>query len=90
MLAKSKIIKMEIFYRWTFEIIQKFGQKMKNFKSFFDVHMDTSVIDYDIKKNFNFFISWPNFFHGAQKHNMTKKIFGAKFFVYKINQILQI
>ena len=40
------------FYRWTFEEIQKFGQKMKNFENFFDVHMDTSVIVNDIKTNF--------------------------------------
>ena len=61
MLAKSKIIKMEIFYRWTFEIIQKFGQKMKNFEIFFDVHMDTSVIENDIKKNFEIFYFWVKF-----------------------------
>ena len=61
MLAKSKIIKMEIFYRWTFEIIQKFGQKMKNFKTFFDVHMDTSVIENNIKKNFEIFYFWAKF-----------------------------
>ena len=52
------------FYRWTFEEIQKFGQKTKNFEIFLDVHMDTSVIVNNFKKNFkmfNFlakFLSW--------------------------------
>ena len=80
MLAKSKIIKMEIFYRWTFEIIQKFGQKMKNFKTFFDVHMDTSVIVNSIKKNFKFFYFLAKFFSWSANAHFDEKKFWCKIF----------
>ena len=43
-MGQSKIESFEKIHRWTFEIFQKFGQKMKNFEIFFDVYMDTSVI----------------------------------------------
>ena len=49
-------------YRWTFEIIQKFGQKMKNFENFFGVHMDTSAIVNNVKKNFKIFNFLAKFF----------------------------
>ena len=53
---------MKKFYRWTFEEIQKFGQKMKNFEKFFDAHIDTNVIVNNIKKNFKFFHVMTTFF----------------------------
>jgi len=37
------------------------------------------------KKISKIFLFWPNFCHGAQMHTVTKKIFIAKFFVYKEN-----
>ena len=51
MLVEKKPISKK-FYWWTFKEIQKFGRKMKNFKNFFDVHMDASVIVNNIKKKF--------------------------------------
>ena len=62
---------------------------MKNFKKFFHVQVDTSVIVNNIKKyfkNFYFlakFLSW-----GADAH-CDEKNFIAKFFVYKENQMMQ-
>ena len=68
----------QIFYRWTFEIIQKFGQKIKNFEIFFDAHMDTIVIVNDIKKNFKIFYFWAKFLlWGANRH------FDEKYFCFK-------
>ena len=64
----------EIFYLWTFEIIQKFSQKMKNFKNFFHVRVDTSVIVNYIKKNFKNiyflakFFSWSTDAHCDEKY----------------------
>ena len=43
-MGQLKIKSFEKIHRWTFEIIQKFGRKMKNFEIFFDVYMDTSEI----------------------------------------------
>ena len=41
---------------------RKFGQKMKKFEIFFDVHMDTSVIVNNIKKIFKIFNFLAKFF----------------------------
>ena len=54
-MGQLKIKSFEKIHRWTFEIIQKFGRKMKNFEIFFDVYMDTSVIVNNIKKSFKIF-----------------------------------
>ena len=54
-MGQLKIENFEKIHRWTFEKIQKFGQKMKNFEIFFDVHMDTNVIDNNIKNYFEIF-----------------------------------
>ena len=83
MFAKSKIIKMEIFYQWTFEIIQKFGQKMKNFNNFFDVHMDISVIVNDIKKNFKFSYFMAKFFSWSANTHYDEKNFCYKIFCWQ-------
>ena len=48
---------------------------MKNFEIFFDVHMDTSVIENYITKNFEIFYFW------AQTQTVTKKFFVAKILV---------
>ena len=80
MLAKSKNIKMEIFYRWTFEIIQKFGPKMKNFKTVFDVHMDISVIVNDIKKNLKCLYFLAKFFSWSANAHYHEKNFWCKIF----------
>ena len=61
-MGQSKMESFEKIHRWTFEIIQKFGQKMKNFEIFFDVYMDTSVIVNNIKKNFKIFHFLAKFF----------------------------
>ena len=43
------------------ELGQKFFQKINKFEIFFDVHMDTSVIENDFKKNFEIFYFWAKF-----------------------------
>ena len=43
------------------ELVQKFDQKMNKFEIFFDVHMDTSVIENNTKKNFEIFYFWVKF-----------------------------
>ena len=50
-MGQLKIKSFEKIHRWTFEIIQKFGRKMKNFEIIFDVYMDKNVIVDNIKKN---------------------------------------
>ena len=43
------------------ELGQKFFQKIKKIEIFFDVDMDTSVIENNIKKNFEIFYFWAKF-----------------------------
>ena len=56
-MGQLKIESFKKIHRWTFEIIKKFGQNMKNFEIFLVVHMDmdTSGIVNNIKKNFKIF-----------------------------------
>ena len=54
-MGQLKINSFAKIHRWTYEIIQKFGRKMKNFENFFDVYLDTSVIVNNLKKNFKIF-----------------------------------
>ena len=59
---------------------KKFGQKMKNFEIFFDVHMDTSVIDNNIKKNFEFFYFLAKFLYSNANAGCDKNHFRCKIF----------
>ena len=43
------------------ELGQKIFQKINKFEIFFNVHMDTSVIENNIKKIFEFFYFWAKF-----------------------------
>ena len=61
-MGQFKIENFEKIHRWTLEIIQKFGQKMKNFEIFLNVYMDTSVTDNIFKKNFEIFYFLAKFF----------------------------
>ena len=55
-MGQFKIENFEKIHRWTLEKIQKFGQKMKNFEIFFDVHMmDTSMIELSRRSTDGFF-----------------------------------
>ena len=69
---------LEIFWRAIFEKIQKFAQKMKNFKIFFDEHMDTSVIVNDIKKDLEIFHFSAKFLCWIAKIQCDKKYFCCK------------
>ena len=79
-MGQLKIKSFEKIHRWTFEIIQKFGQKMKNFEIFFDVYMDTSVIVNNIKKNLNFFHFMTKFFSWNANVQSDEKNFCCKIF----------
>ena len=79
-MGQLKIESFEKIHRWTFEIIQKFGRKMKNFEIFFDVHMDTSVIVNNIKKNFKFFHFTTKFFSWSANVQSDEKNFCCKIF----------
>ena len=70
------------FYRWTFEEIEKFGQKTKNFEIFLNVHMVTSVIVSNIKKIFKIFNFLAKFFPWSAHAQPQKKIFFAKKFIF--------
>ena len=59
-MGQSKIESFEKIHRWTFEIIQKFGQKMKKFEN---VYTDTCAIVNHIKKNFKIFHFLAKFFN---------------------------
>ena len=74
-MGQFKIENFEKIHRWTLEKIQKFGQKMKNFEIFFDVHMDTSVIVDNIKKNFKIFHFLAKFFPWSAHGQLLKKNF---------------
>ena len=79
-MVQFKIENFEKIYRWTLEIIQKFGRKTKNFEIFFDVHMDTSVIVDNLKKKFKIFYFLAKFFPwGAHGQLLTKHFFAKKF-----------
>ena len=80
LIEKKPILKK--FYWWTFEIIQKFDRKMKNFEIFFDEHMDTSVIVNNIKKNFKIFDFLAKFFPWSAHAQSPKKKFFAKKFIF--------
>ena len=54
-MGQSKMESFEKIHRWTFEIIQKFGQKMKNFEIFFDIIDNHACVHMHIKKNFKIF-----------------------------------
>ena len=54
-MGQSKMESFEKIHRWTFEIIQKFGQKMKNFEIFFDIIDNHTCVHMHIKKNFKIF-----------------------------------
>ena len=71
----------QLFYRWTFEIIQKFSQKIKNFEIFFDAHIDTIVIVNNIKKNFKIFHFWAKFLLWGANRHFDEKYFCCKNFV---------
>ena len=77
-MGQLKIKSFEKIHRWTFEIIQKFGRKMKNFEIFFDVYMDTSVIVNNIKKNFKIFHFLAKFFPWSAHAQSLKKVFTPK------------
>ena len=81
-MGQFKIDNFEKIHRWTLEIIQKFGQKMTNFEIFFDVHMDTSVIVDNIKKNFKIFHFLAKFFPWSAHGQLLKKIFFVKKFIF--------
>ena len=80
-MGQLKINSFEKIHQWTFEIIQKFGRKMKNFEKFFDVYMDTSVIVNNIKKNFKIFHFLAKFFPW-NAHAQPAKIFFFRQKVY--------
>ena len=61
---------------------KKFGQKMKIFEIFFDVHMDTSVIVDNLKKNFKIFHFLAKFFPWSAHGQLLKKIFFVKKFIF--------
>ena len=54
-MGQLKINSFEKIHRWTFEIIKKFGQKMKNFEIFFDINDNHTFVHIHIKKNFKIF-----------------------------------
>ena len=81
-MGQFKIENFEKIHRWTLEKIQKFGQKMKNFEIFFDVHMDTSVIVDNIKKNFKIFHFLVKFFPWSTHAQPLKKFFSTKKFIF--------
>ena len=55
---------------------------MKNFEIFFDVHMDTSVVVNNIKKNFKIFHFLAKFFPWNAHAQPPKKFFFAKNFIF--------
>ena len=55
---------------------------MKNFKIFFDVHMDTSVIVNNIKKKFQNFNFLAKFFAWSAHAQSLEKIIFAKKFIF--------
>ena len=62
------------------ELAQKFCQKIKNFEIFFDVHMDTSVIDNNIEKCFEIFYFLAKFLYSNANAGCDKKHFCCKIF----------
>ena len=62
------------------ELGQKFFQKINKFEIFFDVHMDTSVIVNNIKKNFKFFHFTTKFFSWSANVQSDEKNFCCKIF----------
>ena len=56
---------------------------MKNFETFFDVHMDTSVIVNDIKKNFKIFYFLAKFFSWIANAHYDEKKFCCKSFYFE-------
>ena len=55
---------------------------MKNFEIYFDEHMDTSVIDNNIKKNFKIFDFLAKFFPWSAHAQPQKKFFFAIKFIF--------
>ena len=55
---------------------------MKNFEIFFDVHMDTSVIVNNIKKNFKIFHFLAKFFPWSAHAQPLKNFLFAKKFIF--------
>ena len=84
-MGQSKIEKFEKIHRWTLEKIQKFGQKMKNFKNFFDIIDNHTCVHMLIKnffKIFRFLAKFLNFLkNGPSKYfqNWSDISLGAKF-----------
>ena len=66
-MGQSKMESFEKIHRWTFEIIQKFGQKMKNFKIFFENIINHTCVHLHIEKNskiFHFLAKFLNYLEG--------------------------
>ena len=82
-MGQFEIDNFEKIHRWTLEIIQKFGQKMKNFKIFFDVHMDINVIVNDFKKHFKFSYFMAKFFSWIANTHYDEKNFCCKIFCWQ-------
>ena len=55
---------------------------MKNFEIFFDEHMDTSVIDNNIKKNFKIFDFLAKFFPWSAHAQPQKNFFFVIKFIF--------
>ena len=81
-MGQFEIESLKKIHRWTFEIIQKFGRKMKNFEIFFDVYMNKSVIVNNVKKNFKIFHFLAKFFPWSAHARSLRKIFCAKKFIF--------
>ena len=82
-MGQLKIKSFEKIYRWTFEIIQKFGRKMKNFEIFFDVYMDKSVIVNNIKKKFKIFHFLVKFMSWSANAHYDEKNFWSKILCFE-------
>ena len=73
---KKPILKK--FYWWTFEIIQKFGPKMKNFEIFFDIIDNHTWVHMLIKKIFKIFhfpVKFLNYLKGPPVEFFKNRFF---------------
>ena len=82
-MGQFKIENFEKIHRWTLEIIKKFGQKMKNFEKFFDVHMDTRTIVNNVKKNFKIFHFLAKFMSWSANAHYDEKNFWSKILCFE-------
>ena len=79
-MEQLKIESFEKIHRWTFEKIQKFGRKMKNFEIFFDIIDNHTCVHMLVKKNFKIFhfsAKFLNFLEGPPVEFFLNRFFST-------------